>query len=391
MSATAHNHRSSYLKNVSPIDETAFSALLEDVKSRRSEFQSQRFISQDVIEKLQDIGLYSAFVPTELGGNPISPSEFMKLIERLSVADGSTGWVASFAFATKYLCSLPADALGKIFQETPNLVFAGATFPIQPAKKVEGGIIVNGRWPFGSGCMNASLVAVGVSVPGNGDEVFKQMAVMPRDQITIDPTWNTIGMSATGSHTMVVKDVFVPDDMILLRDAPTSIKAPEYLYPTVTLAAQVLAVCGLGTAQAAIDHIVSVAKTSKSITGAPTLGQRTNVQIHIAECEAKLQSARSWFYATTDEAWDVISNGGEISRQQNQALRLSASHAARSGAEVARMCFEMVGTMGIFRENPLSQYLTDSMVTAQHAFLTEGSFMNAGKVMFDHPYIPGYC
>ena len=77
--------------------------------------------------------------------------------------------------------------------------------------------------------------------------------------------------------------------------------------------------------------------------------------------------------------------------RQNQALRLSASHAARSGAEVARMCFEMVGTMGIFRENPLSQYLTDSMVTAQHAFLTEGSFMNAGKVMFDHPYIPGYC
>ena len=179
--------------------------------------------------------------------------------------------------------------------------------------------------------------------------------------------------------------------MILLRDAPSSIDAPEYMYPTVTLAAQVLAVCGLGTARAAIDHIVNVAETSKSITGAPTLGDRTNVQIHIAECEAKIQSARSWFYASTDEAWDVIESGRTITREQNLALRLSASHAARSGADVARMCFEMVGTMGIFRENPLSQYMTDSMVTAQHAFLTEGSFMNAGKVMFGKPYIPGYC
>lgn len=377
-------------QNASPIDEVALSALLLDIKERRAEFKKKRYISQDVIESLQKIGLYGAFVPRELGGSPISPTEFMKIIERISVADGSTGWVASFAFATKYLCSLPEASLQKIFKENPGLVFAGATFPIQPAEKVDGGIIVNGRWPFGSGCMNASLIAVGVSVPGNGDEIFKHMAVIPRDQITIDETWDTFGMSATGSHTMVVENVFVPDDMILLRDAPTSIEAPEYLYPTVTLAAQVLAVCGLGTARAAINHIIEVAGNSKSITGAPTLGDRVNVQIHIAECEAKLQSARSWFYATTDEAWDAINQSATITREQNLALRLSASHAARTGAEVARMCFEMVGTMGIFNSNPLNQYLTDSMVTAQHAFLTEGSFMNAGKVMFGKPYIPGY-
>lgn len=391
MSKAALKRSSISSENSSPIDEDAFAKLLTEIKERRSEFQEQRYISQDIIEKLQAIGLYGAFVPKQLGGTPISPTEFMKLIERLSIADGSTGWVASFAFATKYLCSLSKDSLENIFRDDPSLVFAGATFPIQPAKKVEGGIIVNGRWPFGSGCMNASLVAVGVSVPGEGDQVFKQMAVMRADKITIDLTWNTVGMSATGSNTMVVEDVFVPDDMILLRDAPSSIDAPEYMYPTVTLAAQVLAVCGLGTARAAIDHIVTIAENSKSITGAPTLGDRVNVQIHIAECEAKLQAARSWFYATTDEAWDIIQAGGPITREQNMALRLSASHAARTGAEVARICFEMVGTMGIFRENPLSQYLTDSMVTAQHAFLTEGSFMNAGKVMFGKPYIPGYC
>jgi len=391
MAVTALKPRVDFSSKNSPIDETAFEDLLVDIASRSDEFKAQRHISQDVIEKLQKIGLYGAFVPKQLGGAPVSPSEFMKLIERISIADGSTGWVASFAFATKYLCSLPESSLRKIFEENPDLVFAGATFPIQPAKKVKGGIIVNGRWPFGSGCMGASLVAVGVSVPGEGDEVFKQMAVMPRDQITIDETWDTIGMSSTGSHTMVVKDVFVPNDMILLRDAPSSIDAPEYRYPTVTLAAQVLAVCGLGTARAAIDHIVKVAENSKSITGAPTLGDRVNVQIHIAEAEAKLQSARSWFYATTDQAWDVIKSGEEITREQNMALRLSASHAARMGAEVARMSFEMVGTMGIFNTNPMSRYLTDSLVTAQHAFLTEGSFMNAGKVIFGKPYIPGYC
>lgn len=375
----------------SHIDEAAFAILLPEIVSRRDEFAQQRHVSQDIIERLQEIGLYRALVPEELGGSPVSPSEFMRLIERLSIADGSTGWVASFAFSTKYLCSLPAHSLKKVFAETPDVVFAGATFPIQPAKKVDGGIIVNGRWPFGSGSLNASLLAIGVSIPDGDNPTYRHMAVLPQSQATIDETWNTIGMAATGSHDIVVEGVFVPNDMILLRDAPASLDNPIYRYPTITLAAQVLAVCGIGTAQAAIDHIVGVAHKSKSITGAPRLGDRHNVQTHIAECEGKLQAARSWFYGATDEAWDVISSGEDITREQNLALRLSASHAARTGAEVARICFEMTGTMGIFKKNPLSTYLTDSLVTAQHAFLTEGSFMNAGKVMFGHPPIPGYC
>ena len=373
------------------IDETAFQELLKDIEARRKEFREQRHISQDIIQRLQEIGLYRSFVPEQLGGDPISPSQFMQYIERISEADGSTGWVASFAFSTKYLCSLPEDSLRSIFKDNPDLVFAGATFPLQPAEVVEGGGKVRGRWPFGSGCMGASLVAVGISVPGNGKEVFHKMAVIPSDQISIDETWDTIGMTGTGSHTIVVDDVFVPDDMILLRDAPASIDAPEYIYPTVTLAAQVLAVCGLGTARAAIDSIVKVAKNSKSITGAPTLGDREIVQMQIGQAEAKLQSARCWFYQTTDDAWNTILSGEEITREQNLALRLSASHAAQMGSEVARMCFELSGTRAIFHTEPLSQFLTDSMVTAQHAFLTQGSFMNAGKVMFDHPYIPGYC
>ena len=71
-------------------------------------------------------------------------------------------------------------------------------------------------------------------------------------------------------------------------------------------------------------------------------------------------------------------------------MRLSSSHLARVSAEAARACFEMSGTMGIFNNNPLSRYMQDAVVSAQHAFLTDGTFMNAGKVMFGHDFMPGY-
>ncbi len=373
------------------IDKSRFEALLEDIAARRDEFRDQRHVSKDVIEELQAIGLYRAFVPTQFGGSEMPASDFLQIIERISEADGSVGWVASFAFATKYLSSLPPETLSKIYADTPDIVFAGAVFPPQPAKKVDGGVRVSGRWSFGSGCMGASLIGVGISIEGQDGPPLPLMAVMPADQVTIDPTWDTLGMTGTGSHDLVVEDVFVPDDWILVRGAAPTINSTAYDYPTLGISAQVLAVCNLGIARAAVDHVIGIADKSKSITGAPTLGDRDNVQIHLGECEAKLCAARSWFYELSDEIWAKSEAREEMTRDDMMRLRLASSHAARAGAEVARACFEMTGTMGIFNANPLSRYLADAMVTAQHAFLNEGSFMNAGKVLVGQPPIPGYA
>lgn len=370
-------------------DEARFRALLDDIKSRRDAFYEQRYISNDIIETLQSLGFYRAFVPEQFGGSGMHGADYLRLIERISEVDGSTGWVASFGFATKYLSSLPPATLATIYADNPDVVFAGAIHPPQPARKVEGGYIVKGRWPFGSGCMGASLIGVGITIEGESGGL-PRMAVMPADQITIDQNWDAIGMTGTGSHDIIVDDVFVAEDWVLIRGAGATIDTPAYRYPSLIMSAQVLAVCGLGVARAALDHVISVANASNSITGAPALGDRVNVQLHLGEAEAKLRSARAWFYDLTDKTWDAAVAGRELTRHENMEVRLAASHLARTGADVARVCVEMTGTMGIFRNNPLSRHYTDAMVTAQHAFLAEGTFINAGKVLVGHPPIPGY-
>ena len=372
------------------LDEIAFLSHLDDLRARRDEFRDQRHITQDVVETWQAFGLYRAFVPRQLGGSGMHATDFLRYIERISEADGSAGWVASFAFASKYLSSLPSETLEKLYADSPDLVFAGAIYPPQPAEKVEGGVKVTGRWKFGSGCMAASLIGVGINVKGGELGGLPMMAVMPTRQVKIEQTWDTIGMTATGSHDLVVEDQFVSDEFLCIRGAAPSIKDTGYLYPSLAMAAQVLAVTGSGVARAAINLVLSVAHKSKSITGAPSFGDRPNVQIHLGECEAKLESARAWFYDRTQAAWGYIEAGDPVSRELNMQLRLSSSHLARTGAEVTRACFEMTGTMGIFNAHPLSRFLTDSMVTAQHAFLAEGTFMNAGKVMVGHDHMPGY-
>jgi alkylation response protein AidB-like acyl-CoA dehydrogenase len=114
-------------------------ALLDEVRERRDEFEKLTYVPPDIVQKLQAVGIYRAFVPKEFGGDELSPSEFLEMIELLSTADASTGWVASFGVSSTYLAALPPEVFKQIYRTDPDTVFAGAIFPPQRAEKVAGG------------------------------------------------------------------------------------------------------------------------------------------------------------------------------------------------------------------------------------------------------------
>lgn len=366
----------------------AMEPMLAEIRERRAELHKLGHIPQDLVAQFQSLGLYRAFVPEQFGGSGMDASTFLRLIEAISAADGSAGWVASFGFATKYLSSLPADTLAEVYRASPDVVFAGAVFPPQTANAEKGGYRVKGRWGFGSGSMCASLIGVGIKTDGEGGGL-PRMAVMPRKQVRIEENWDVIGMFATGSHDLVVDDVFVPEHYTLVRGAAPSIDTAAYRYPSMAMAAQVLAIVGAGVAREAIDELIKMG-TKQSITGAPTMAERPSVQIALAQMEAQLCSARAWFFEETDRVWDLAASGAEIKKVDAARLRLASTHIAKTGADVTRRAFEMSGTTGIFTSHPLSRLLMDALVVAQHAFLNDGTWQSGGAALLGLGTPPGY-
>ena len=116
--------------------------LLLDIRERRDEFEQQRFISPDIIERYKAIGVYRSFVPKEYGGDERTPAQFLQLVETIAAADGSAGWVASFGMNPAYLSSLPPATVAKVWANGPNIVFAGGIFPPMPAVRKDGGFLV---------------------------------------------------------------------------------------------------------------------------------------------------------------------------------------------------------------------------------------------------------
>ncbi|GAB7006761.1 acyl-CoA dehydrogenase family protein [Nocardioides sp. AN3] len=362
---------------------TSMEDVLSELGARREEFHAQRYVSADFVARLKEIGVYRAATPQHFGGSPLRPAQFLRMVEQISTVDGSAGWVASFGCQTSYLGSLPEATLEELYADGPDLVFAGALFPVQQARPIEGGFSVTGRWKFASGCKAAEVICVGI--PGDDSSSGKPRGALVRpSDVEIVEDWDVVGMRATGSFDLVLEDVVVPTSCTFIRGGAPTIDEPIYRYPTITYAAQALSVVSAGVARAALDFAQEIGAARAGITGAPKLADRPYYRTGIAEAEALLRSARAYFFEAAEEGWDAALDG-PVPDRVNAHLRLSAAHLSRVCADVVGKVASISGTAPIFTGHPLQHLLGDALVPQSHAFLSPAMYDAAGAVLMGQP------
>ncbi|NMO03040.1 flavin-dependent monooxygenase [Gordonia sp. TBRC 11910] len=363
-----------------PDREAAFVHALDVLADRRDEFNAQGYVSKDFVALLKKAGMYRASTPAQFGGEPMAPSDFMRLVERVSAVDPATGWVASFGSSLVYFAALPVETQRKIYAAGPDLAYAGGLFPMQEAEKVDGGYVCSGVWQFASGCRGADILGIGLA--GGPQTAGKPLTALvdPAD-VEIVENWDVAGMKATGSHAVRADGVFVPDEMTFVRGGEPQIDEPLTRYPALAYAAQVLAVVTLGAARGALDYAIEVGSSRTSITGGASKGNRSTYKIGVAEAEAELRAAQTFFYGTTDTVWAKAVAAIEISVEEQALLRLAATHAAHAGRRVVLRAFDLAGTGAIYQTHPLQRFLQDALVPAQHAMLQTNTYEAAGALL----------
>jgi len=358
--------------------------LVAEIAARREEFDRLSHVPRDVINSMKRAGIFRAATPRRFGGDACSPAEFLRMVEAIAVADGSAAWVAAFGSANTYLAALPLETQRKIYAGGPDQVFAGGLYPLQPARPAEGGVCVTGRWRFASGCMAADWIGVGISVD---TPLFKSqaqsttyMAVCPANEVQIIENWDVVGMQGTGSHDTSVQDKFYSLEWICARGAVGLVDEPLYRYPALSYQAEVHAAVNIGLARAALDTVTEMARGAKIMPGAAKLADRAYYRSELARAEAKWRSARAFFYDASEHAWDVLLAGNPIKLELENLLRLSATHAAHTSAEVVQQAYRIAGMAAIHKSHRLQRIVRDSMVVTQHASLSEGTYEAAGAI-----------
>jgi alkylation response protein AidB-like acyl-CoA dehydrogenase len=362
----------------------AFDAVIAEVTARRDEFDRISHVPRDVIDLMKRARIFRASTPACFGGDALAPASFLRMLERIAVADGSAAWVAAFGSANVYLAALPVETQRIIYASGPDQVFSGGLYPLQPATPVAGGWQVSGRWRFASGCKGADWIGVGIGgtpASGAGAAAGKPLtAVFRADEVEIVDNWHVVGLRGTGSHDLRLENTFVADPWTFTRGVGSVIDEPLYRYPAVAYQAAVHAAVNVGLARAALDIVTDMAGGTKTTTGAPRLGDRAYYRIELGKAEAQWRAARSFFYEASESAWATIMAGDPVTPAIANLLRLSATHAAQTCADVVQQAYRLAGIAAIYQDHMLQRLVRDSMVVTQHAFLGEATYDGAGAL-----------
>ena len=223
---------------------------------------------QDGFELLHDHRMMSLLVPTELGGGGATHAQACAVIAEL--AKGCPATALSYSMHSHLVAAqvwrhhrgLPTPVLQRVAADQLCLISTGASDWLDSsgsATRVDGGYIVNARKMPASGCPAGDMLVTSIrwDEAPDGPQVVHCSIPFSDDGVSIIESWDTMGMRGTGSHTVVVEQVFVPDsDVTLIR--PADVWHP--VWATVLGAALPLIMAAyIGVAEAAVERAVGLA------------------------------------------------------------------------------------------------------------------------------------
>src|SRR5256714_14682188 len=145
--------------------------------------------------------------------------------------------------------------------------------------------------------------------PRHGHPVTRQVLV-PRDSYSIIDTWEAAGLRGSGSHDVVVEDVFVPDDHVTdLYGAGMRVDTALYRLPIYSRLAFNKVGVATGVARTALDAFAALAAEKTPFTTTALLRERPQAQLAMAEAEARLRAARAFVFEAVDAVWTATCDG----------------------------------------------------------------------------------
>ena len=236
-----------------------------------------RFVDQNYVE-LKAQRLLSAAVPSELGGGGLSHRGMCNVVRELAHYCPSTALALSMhmhlvaAAVWRHRHGQPAaPLLRKVADSEVVLVSTGAgdwVDSVGRAERVAGGYKVTAVKRFCSAApVGDMLITSAPEVNGEGAAEVLHFAVPLRAEgVRVKEDWDTLGMRATGSHSIELTDVFVPEASIVLRrprgewhgvwNLVVTVAAPIYTAPYVGIAEQAAAVARAAVRNAKPDPLL---------------------------------------------------------------------------------------------------------------------------------------
>ena len=354
------------------IDWAEVDALARRSRGRAEGAEQLRRLPDVVIAEAADIGILDLVTPPSHGGRGGGVRDLGELARRLAHGCTSTAWTLAFLSMHNWLLARFAPAFhDELWGERSYALAPAPLAPGGSAEPADGGLRVSGRWEWATGVMHADWVIVHAAADLATFDL--RFVAVPVDAVEVVDVWHTAGMRATGSNTVVLDDVFVPDHRMVpsiefMAGGPATDDYPLGGYPVIPVLALVAAAPALGAAERCVelatdhlrDRVLAYSIDERQV-------HRAASRVRLAAAMAQVRAARTVWDRAIDDLDAAVAAGDVDDLARRAGWRLAAT----SVVDLARRSIDDLavgaGASVYFEDHPLQRYQRDVNTLKGHA------------------------
>jgi indole-3-acetate monooxygenase len=207
-----------------------------------------------------------------------------------------------------------------------------------------------------------------------------RIVFVPVADLTIEDTWDVVGLRGTGSHHVAAAEVPVSTDRCArFADRPWP-DGTLWRLPIYTTLLPTLVAVPLGIARGAIDEVARQAREGRTARR----GQLSDAPVSMAELaviDARLRAARAGLRDAVAYAHTLAERGEPVGRQLQARTFLAFLHACDTSVEVTSIAHHLGGGAATYRGSRLLRALCDVQAARQHQLFSHHHLSELGKVV----------
>jgi len=343
-------------------------SLVPALKARTAQADKDLKVPQESVAELQSAGLLRALQPKAFGGYEVDPRTFFEIQTILAEGCMSTAWIYGVMGVHPWqLARYPIEAQREVWSDDHNALICSTYMPAARVTVVEGGYRISGRWGFSSGSEHCQWVFLGGILPPDGELAAEHGTfLLPRKDYQIERNWDVMGLRGTGSHDIVVEDVFVPAHRVQ-RTNNWTLEAtpgrrvntnPIYAIPFAQVFSRAVSTSAIGALQGAINEFRDNAAKHIGKHGARTADDPV-AQTAVAEAMITVDSLRLVLERNYEHLMSLARAGEYPDTETRLLYRYQSAYVTNICAERANDLLRSMAASGLYNTNPVARLFRD--------------------------------
>jgi 3-hydroxy-9,10-secoandrosta-1,3,5(10)-triene-9,17-dione monooxygenase len=363
------------------------------LRMRRQQAKDERKVPDETVQEFHDAGFFKILQPEQWGGYAMDPQVFYAVGLEVAKNCPSSAWILGvIAVHNWQLAVFDDQAAQDVWGEDPSVLISSSYAPVGKVKVVDGGFRLSGRWSFSSGSEHCKWAFLGAVVPtpeAPFDMANYRTFLVPIEDYEIVDHWDVVGLQGTGSHDIVVDDVFVPEhrthksmDGFLCDNPGNAVNdAPLYRMPFMQVFVRAVCTATLGACEGALESFIEVAKTRQ--VGPNKMKNDPFARQLAAEVKSNIEEMKLTMIRNFDAMMEHCRNGEAIPIDDRVRYRYDSAVVADRCLALSSRMLKAAGSGGIRQGSELLDYHLDILCSQAHVANHSIPFANnMGGVMF---------